>query len=476
MTATTFIGHFLGPDVHASRPAAAGLPDGTLYVCTTHAKIERIVTGAWVDYANLAGTYAGVATDTIFNAKGDLIAASAADTAARLPVGTNGQVLQADSAQTLGVKWATPAPGVTADTIWDVKGDLAVASAADTAARLAVGTDGQVLVADSTQTLGIKWAAVPGTSAFVPVSTIDAKGDLLVGTANDALDNLPVGTNGQVLTADSAQTMGVKWAATPAGVTTLDGLSDVTAPTPADTQTLAWDSGASQWVPKTAIMQTLSDAKGDLVAGTANDVFGRVAVGSDGQVLTADSAQTAGVKWAAPATGPTGALILLSTTTLGSAGTFDITGISGAYNDLVIVAICRDTTSTGSAIPVIKLNNDAAGNYYTQRESITGTAAGTVAETQGGLGLQVGRFPGGTAGTNMFGTLELTLYGYASTTWLKPFHWQSFWPITTSAGGLDVQYGGGFWNNTAAINRVTLTGASAANLVAGSQLRIYGRL
>src|SRR5262245_36549670 len=148
MPATTFIGHFLGPDVHASRPSASGLPNGTLYVCTTHSKIERVVSGAWADYATLGGS-GGAATDTIYDAKGDIVAASAADTAARLPVGTNGQVLTADSTQTLGVKWATPAAaGVSTDGIWDTKGDLAVATGADIASKLAVGTDGQVLTAD----------------------------------------------------------------------------------------------------------------------------------------------------------------------------------------------------------------------------------------------------------------------------------------------------------------------------------------
>src|SRR3954463_7338332 len=113
MPASTFIGHFLGPDTHTNRPSATGLPNGTLYVCTTHQKIERVVSGAWVDYATL-GVPAGsgvVATDPIFDAKGDLIAASAADTAARVPVGTDNQVLTADSAQALGVKWATPSAG-----------------------------------------------------------------------------------------------------------------------------------------------------------------------------------------------------------------------------------------------------------------------------------------------------------------------------------------------------------------------------
>ena len=47
----------------------------------------------------------------------------------------------------------------------------------------------------------------------VAKAIIDAKGDLLVGSANDAVDNLTVGSNDYILTADSAQTLGIKWAA-----------------------------------------------------------------------------------------------------------------------------------------------------------------------------------------------------------------------------------------------------------------------
>jgi hypothetical protein len=68
-------------------------------------------------------------------------------------------VLTADSAQTLGVKWAA-APGgggVAGDTIWDTKGDLAAATGADTAAKLPAGSNNKVLTADSTQTTGLKW-------------------------------------------------------------------------------------------------------------------------------------------------------------------------------------------------------------------------------------------------------------------------------------------------------------------------------
>ena len=48
---------------------------------------------------------------TIVDAKGDLIAATAADTPARLAVGTNGQYLSADSTASTGLAWATPSAG-----------------------------------------------------------------------------------------------------------------------------------------------------------------------------------------------------------------------------------------------------------------------------------------------------------------------------------------------------------------------------
>ena len=52
-------------------------------------------------------------------------------------------------------------------------------------------------------------------STYVPLSIADAKGDIVVATADNTISRLPVGTNNQVLTADSTQTSGVKWA-TPA--------------------------------------------------------------------------------------------------------------------------------------------------------------------------------------------------------------------------------------------------------------------
>jgi hypothetical protein len=57
------------------------------------------------------------------------------------------------------------------------------------------------------------------TGTAIVASTIDAKGDLLVGTAADTVARLPVGTtDGHVLTVDSNETAGVKWAVAAAPV------------------------------------------------------------------------------------------------------------------------------------------------------------------------------------------------------------------------------------------------------------------
>ena len=48
---------------------------------------------------------------TLLTAKGDLISATAASTVARLAVGTNNQILVADSTASTGLKWATPSAG-----------------------------------------------------------------------------------------------------------------------------------------------------------------------------------------------------------------------------------------------------------------------------------------------------------------------------------------------------------------------------
>jgi hypothetical protein len=63
---------------------------------------------------------------------------------------------------------------VATDAIWDAKGDLAVGTGANTAAKLTVGTNGHVLIADSAEATGLRWGSVAGTGDVVgPASATD---------------------------------------------------------------------------------------------------------------------------------------------------------------------------------------------------------------------------------------------------------------------------------------------------------------
>lgn len=262
------------------------------------------------------------------NAKGDLYAGTADNATTRLPVGADGEVLTADSSDPTGMSWqAAGGGGGIPATLLDAKGDLISATAADTPARLGVGSDGQVLRANSAQSTGLEWdtltaadvgadpagSAAAAAAASQPLATINAKGDLYAGTANDTTTRQPVGSNGQVLRANSGQATGLEWdtldaadvGAVPtsrivAAGTGLSGGGDLSADrsfdvdygTTAGTATEGNDSrvtGAQQ-------RSTLT-AKGDLYAATASAVTTRQPVGSDGQVLRADSGQSTGLTW-----------------------------------------------------------------------------------------------------------------------------------------------------------------------------------
>jgi hypothetical protein len=95
----------------------------------------------------------------------------------------------------------------TVATEFDAKGDLVVGTGADTFDKLTAGTNETRLVAASGETTGLKYVA--DTTNYA----IAAKGDLLVGTAADTLAALTVGTNGHTLVADSAEATGLKWVA-----------------------------------------------------------------------------------------------------------------------------------------------------------------------------------------------------------------------------------------------------------------------
>ena len=125
--------------------------------------------------------------------KGDIFTYSTL--AARLAVGTNGFVLTADSSTATGLKWAA-ASGASPLT---TKGDLYTFSTVD--ARLAVGANDTVLVADSAATPGIKWLTPPWL-----ISPLTTKGDLIVFTTVPTRMARP--SDGYVYFGDSSQTTG----------------------------------------------------------------------------------------------------------------------------------------------------------------------------------------------------------------------------------------------------------------------------
>jgi len=212
-----------------------------------------------------------VINPSVLSAKGTLITATASNTPAALPIGSDNQILTACAACSTGMTWAAGGGG----------------SGTITSITAGVGLSGGTITTSGTISLN--------TACVLEPVDFTAAGQILVGTGSGTFTALLVGTNAQVLTADSTCTGGLKWAAGGGGggsgtVTSIIAGSGLTGGTITASGTIAIDTAC-------VVAPTAYTAKGAILAASAVSTPAALSVGTDGQVLTACAACSTGMTW-----------------------------------------------------------------------------------------------------------------------------------------------------------------------------------
>lgn len=207
----------------------------------------------------------------------------------------------------------------------------------------------------------------------------------------------------------------------------------------------------------TMVPKSLVDAKGDLIAATAADTVARLAVGTNGQVLTADSTAATGLKWA---TASSGALTLISATTMSGVASQAVNPFSSTYeNYLVLVQL--NGTSGNNATTTFQFRNGATNrttSYYAGAQMIgyQGTKADYNNNNDSKITI-VGNVGGAQGGLLVLNVTNVNGTGYPTIT-------------GTAVQGLYTYYFGGIRDNTEANDGFLLT---SSNNMTGS-VRVYG--
>ena len=220
--------------------------------------------------------------------------------------------------------------------------------------------------------------------------------------------------------------------------------------------------GTSGTVTITNSMATAIDAKGDLVPGTGADTFSRLAVGANGTVLTADSAEATGLKWAAAG----GSLTISSIASGTLSGTsLSVTSLS-AYDDIWFFA--KNITGSASLSIGFRINsNSTSPNYKTWQAyeiSSTGYPINYVHNTSS-FRLNDGVKSSGALNNVMWHLTNCKATGLTTVDFIYAYQKTDSTYVT--------QWGGGVYDVAEAVSSIQLVSTSGDSFTAGDY-NVYG--
>jgi hypothetical protein len=154
-----------------------------------------------------------------------------------------------------------------------------------------------------------------------------------------------------------------------------------------------------------AVAKSTVDAKGDLLVGTADDTVGRLAVGTDGYTLVADSAETTGLKWAAPSGGGKVLQVVQDTTTTQESTT------STSYVDTNLSQAITPSANTSKILVIASLNA-----YASCQAGGSATSSFNIVRTSTQLAQQITSISNGSAVSAVANTITLVYLDSPATT------------------------------------------------------------